>query len=273
MGKRSNTKNPARLALRWGSQGLRALTPAWIRPIRYLENKAFAGCGGEVAHGPFAGMRYVRRSFGSAWIPKMLGIYERELHEILERASNQPFDRIIDIGAAEGYYAVGLARLMPDAQVVAFEANQEAHEVLIQMASQNNVDDRVEVRGVCESEDLREALKESSAAQGRLLIVCDCEGFEKELLDPGKLPDLASSHILVELHEFAVPGIGDLLHQRFSHSHHIEQVFASSRSRSEYPFRDLYIALLPKRYLNWAVSEWRPRGMSWMWMTPNAWST
>jgi hypothetical protein len=26
--------------------------------------------------------------------------------------------------------------------------------------------------------------------------------------------------------------------------------------------------LLPRSYLNWAVSEWRPTRMSWLWMRP-----
>jgi hypothetical protein len=35
----------------------------------------------------------------------------------------------------------------------------------------------------------------------------DVEGAESELLDPSRIPELQSCTIMVELHEFASPGI------------------------------------------------------------------
>ena len=44
------------------------------------------------------------------------------------------------------------------------------------------------------------------------------------------------------------------------------------RSRDEFPWRTLGTSVLPRRYLDWAVSEWRPERMSWLWMQPvKAW--
>ena len=63
----------------------------------------------KVAAGPFAGMRYITRSCGSKLAPKVIGCYERELHPAIENAIRGDYQRIIDIGCAEGYYAVGLA--------------------------------------------------------------------------------------------------------------------------------------------------------------------
>jgi len=54
-----------------------------------------------VRSGPFQGMKYTSKSAGSVLIPKLLGIYERELHPVLEYAISHPFQVIVDIGAAE----------------------------------------------------------------------------------------------------------------------------------------------------------------------------
>ena len=82
--------------------------------------------GDVVAAGPFAGMRYVRGAVGSVLPPKLLGLYERELHTAIARIVAAAPDEVVDAGAAEGYYAVGLARALPRCRVTAFEIGQYA---------------------------------------------------------------------------------------------------------------------------------------------------
>src|SRR3954451_18937011 len=66
----------------------------------------------QVAHGPFAGMEYLPGLEASSGdlVAKLLGTYERELHPVIEGWIAQPPAHMIDIGSAEGYYAVGLTR-------------------------------------------------------------------------------------------------------------------------------------------------------------------
>src|SRR4051794_38235977 len=66
-----------------------------------------------VVGGPFEGMSYVGNSHGSAWCPKILGTYEREIRSAVDEIAAREFPNIVNIGAAEGYYAVGLARRCP----------------------------------------------------------------------------------------------------------------------------------------------------------------
>jgi len=66
-----------------------------------------------VASGPFRGMRYVARAYHSAYHAKLLGTYEMELHGIVEELCRETPGIIVDVGAAEGYYAVGLAMRLP----------------------------------------------------------------------------------------------------------------------------------------------------------------
>ena len=69
--------------------------------------------GGRVFSGPFKGMQFIDESFENAFIPKILGIYERELHPAVEAAIALTPRLVVDIGTAEGYYAVGIARRLP----------------------------------------------------------------------------------------------------------------------------------------------------------------
>ncbi len=100
------------------------------------------------------------------------------------------------------------------------------------------------------------------------VVVCDVEGYEEKLLDPKAVPALCRATILVELHDFIIPSITEKLKERFGATHRIEHIWQQPRSRADFPWRTLGTMLLPKSYLDWAVSEWRPVRMSWLWMVP-----
>src|SRR4051812_22623153 len=102
------------------------IVPRWLRRDYWLDR----GFVGWVLSGPFEGMHYSDRSVGSAFFPKVLGTYERELHERIRACFQMGVRTVIDVGAAEGYYAVGLAMRIPGVQVVAFET-EEAGRVAI----------------------------------------------------------------------------------------------------------------------------------------------
>jgi hypothetical protein len=260
---------------------LRRIIPAGLRPIRYLENLTRANTQGQVRQGPFAGMRYIDRSVGSAFIPKLLGIYERELNECVEQACVAKFPLIVDIGAAEGYYAIGLARRNPDARIIAFEMEEPGRNALGAMASLNGIvvmdlsgdpqiggpsylKPQLELHGKCELENLQEALMWAD----RSLVVCDVEGYEESLLVPEKIPALARATLLVEMHDCFRPGLTELVTKRFASTHEVQRIWQEPRSRADFPFTSMGTKLLPKRYIDWAVSEWRPERMSWLWMKP-----
>ena len=243
---------------------LRRVIPARYRPIGYLQHLTRMRTNNCVRSGPFAGVRYVQDSIGSAYIPKLLGIYESELAEEVESICSRKPDLIVDIGAAEGYYAVGLAVRNPSARVVAFETQPTGQAALREMARLNRVSSRVEVRGKCEPTHLTEVLTQTNAPA----ILCDVEGYEDRLLDPQAVPALAKATILVELHDFIVPGITEILRKRFSATHHLTHISQRTRSRKQFPWRTLATRLLPNSYLDWSVSEWRPARMAWLWMVP-----
>ena len=246
------------------ANAIRRFIPKRFRPIGYLEHLVYTRTGGAIPRGPFAGTRYITNSVGSALVPKLLGIYERELNECIEQACALKFPLIVDIGAAEGYYAVGLARRNPQARVIAFEMEAKGQSALLKMAELNDVSGQLEVRGKCEPIDLQQVLGRG----GRSVIVCDAEGDEDVLLRPDLVPELRSAHLLVEMHDFILPGITERMTERFAATHEVKRIWQEPRSRADLPYRTLGTALLPQRYLDWAVSEWRPTQMSWLWIQP-----
>src|SRR5262245_31327210 len=91
--------------------------------------------GDTVVRGPFAGLRYPARR--PAWLAKRVGAYERELHTWFEAALATRPERFVDIGAADGFYAVGVAR--HGIPVTAFELARSAREELRALAALNGV--------------------------------------------------------------------------------------------------------------------------------------
>jgi hypothetical protein len=250
---------------------LKPFVPAWLHPRNTLGPEVIRRTGGRVATGPFEGMElpaldYVLTSLHSAYYPKLLGIYELELHDSVDEMIALNPSRIVNIGAGEGYYAVGLAKRLPTASVVAFEADERAHPALAKVADRNGVRRRVDVRGACDPKLLTAAL----AGAGRTAVVCDVEGYEDVLLDPAAVPGLEKCWILVELHEAAANGVTSRLKDRFSATHTIAEIPERKRTRADYPYSTLFTKLLPEYYVTFVVREHRKERMTWLWMTPKA---
>src|SRR4051794_35375378 len=111
-----------------------AICPRAWHPREIAVNRLLELADGRILSGPFAGMRYLTDSVGSVLEAKLLGTYEKELHGIVSSLARKCFDLVIDIGAAEGYYAVGLARSMPSARIIAFEMTEEGQALIRQLA-------------------------------------------------------------------------------------------------------------------------------------------
>lgn len=248
----------ARTLMRWVAPGL-------LRRLSYHRNEAtverierrmLAMQGGKVMSGPFKDMSYVEQARGSALAPKLIGCYEEELQPFLEQVMARPYARVVDIGAAEGYYAVGLALRRPGARVVAFDSDAEARVLCERMARLNGVQDRLTVMGACSPPGLQNALAPGS------LVVCDCEGYESVLLDPVAVPALRVCDILVETHDYLCAGVSTALAERFRTSHSIRWVATRPRDPSVYP----QIRHLSPRLRRLAVHEFRPASQQWAWM-------
>ncbi len=245
----------------------RTILPRRLHISAQLHKEILKRCEGRIAQGLFGGLRYVSNSYGSAWIPKMLGTYELELVDALEDLLVRTFDVAVVVGAAEGYYAVGLGTLHKIGRVIAFEPNKEARRLIAELAHLNGVDSDLDVHGICDARGLSSAL----VAAQKPLVLMDIEGGEAILLDPEVVFELRSATIVVELHEFAVPGVTDLVKKRFAVSHAMLEIKSRPREVADYPF-PLHGAMgrIKRGAAIQAMAEHRPPGMSWLVMTPKA---
>lgn len=222
-----------------------------------------------VHSGPFAGVRYLHDAVSGGYIPKLLGIYERELHPVIMSLPQQDIRNIINIGASDGYYAVGLARCLPKVHVLAFEMEPLGQEFIRRIADNNGLGDRVTVFARCDLPDLQAAASKLE----RPLVLCDVEGYEDVLLDPLKLPALRAAWLLVELHDGKNPGVSERIRARFEPTHTIETIWQTKRTAADFPFSNDYTRSLAPEHLAAAVDEGRPvrdgvTPMNWFWMVP-----
>lgn len=186
----------------------------------------------EIFSGPFARMKIG----GVSLSPGMkLGVYELELHEALSVLRQRRFTQIIDIGAAEGYYANGVLLWHSDSEVTAYEANSIWHNSIISIARENSFESRIRILGECSLEILEQKLKSIGSAIEETLLIVDVEGFEKTLLDPKLVPQLTQAVVVVEVHDNFVPECARTIRERFDETHTIQSFSSRERDIAEYP--------------------------------------
>ncbi|MBO0838493.1 MAG: hypothetical protein J2P28_23675, partial [Actinobacteria bacterium] len=154
----------------------------------------------------------------------------KELFDVLEaRIADRP-GLVIDIGAAEGYYAVGMSRRLPASRIVAFEIDPRSRALCRRNASLNEVGNLL-VRGRATPPVLQRLLRDVRDG----LVICDCEGYEMTIIDPTPVPALRWCSLVVELHEFAVPGVTAAVTGRFRATHDVELIDALPRIPVAHP--------------------------------------
>lgn len=217
-----------------------------------------------VRHGVFQGLKYpTSELLGHVVTPKLLGSYERELQPLLERLRTQDYSEVVDIGCAEGYYAVGLARLFPNATVYAYDINPEAIRLCRLMARENGVDARVITGAFCNATALQ-----NLPFTRRALVVSDCEGYEKHLFTPETAHKLAAHDVLIEVHDLVDIGISAQLRAAFAATHQLEVILSVDdiKKAQQYEYPELASFDLAERKM--LLTEWRASQMEWFYFSP-----
>jgi precorrin-6B methylase 2 len=227
---------------------------------RALANTYIARQGTRIFSGPFAGMDYLTEAAEGALIPRLLGVYEAELHPYLAAFAASGLDCVIDVGCAEGYYAVGLARLMPGVTIYAHDIEEDAQAACREMARKNGVADRVIVGGEFPPDGFQ------AFAGRRVLVMVDAEGAEMEILQPEFSPALAGMNIIVETHDvFREHALATMI-ERFSPTHDIVRLDQTPKVYAMPPWLQ-ELSHLDQLIAAW---EWRLRPTPWLVMTPKA---
>lgn len=215
-----------------------------------------------VLGGPFEGMKYYNKTIWGTITSKWLGCYEEEIQPAIGEIIAAEYPVIVDVGAAEGYYAVGLALKLPKSKVVSYDIDPIARLRQRQLADLNGVGN-LEIRQLCSFSDL------DDLPAGKAAVICDIEGFEYELLDTAAAPGLSSVDVLVEIHRFGEKSVEEVLtaiRSRFESTHTITTF--TQRQREMEPMREKVPALreLSDSDCAFALDEGRYEGQKWLWM-------
>jgi len=215
---------------------------------------------GTVLHGPFESMRHPKvQAIGGLPFAKIIGSYEAELHDVIEEICQREYDLIIDVGSAEGYYAVGLALKFPNTKVIAYDTEPRARRLCKEMSEVNGAEN-LEVRAFCSASELR------SIVDGkRALIISDCESYEKQLFTQANLKELKNADILIETHDFMDISISAYLKRLFESSHKVSSIFSLDdiRKAHSYQYKEAESLSLDEREALFV--ERRPGTMEWLW--------
>jgi hypothetical protein len=175
----------------------------------------------EIAAGPFKGLNYPSLEAGGFTIaPKLFGTYEIEIQGFVEEICNGKYSTIINIGCAEGYYAVGFALRISDINVYAYDINEKARELCLEMATTNSVKDKIKIEEIFTMRTIHTIISKNPG-----FIFCDCGGAEEFIFyNDGEnwLNLITNFDLLIEIHDNVHPGISKYIYNLFSESHDIQ---------------------------------------------------
>lgn len=158
--------------------------------------------GYQVQHGPFTGFSLSERAnWGASDHPlKVLGLYEQEVQQRI--AALAPFNRLFCLGAADGFYAVGMVKCGLAQRSLAWDIDAQSRTLIAETATLNGVAERV---GIFEAatHDFDQTCGEAGPGAGDFVLI-DIEGAEYDVLQRETLTRLAQATILIELHPFLV---------------------------------------------------------------------
>jgi len=164
-----------------------------------LSNKVSKIFNNTVQEGPFKGMIISEDQF---WGPgdkasKILGLYEKEIQDLINQIQEKNnFPAFIDIGGADGFFAVGSVKnnLFKNCEV--FEISKRGRLAIEKSAIKNNVNDQISIKG-----EANEKTLSSIENINNSVILCDIEGSEYDLFSENLIKNMHPSNVIIEIHK------------------------------------------------------------------------
>ncbi len=244
----------------WPTLDLFLVQRGALRPIlRFLRRYGLT-----VRAGPFAGLKYPRSAVLQmpSRVPHLAGTFEIELHPVIEAIVKSRPSLFVNVGAADGYYAVGMRIRLPNAEVIAYEADPVRFRLCSRVARLNGTN--IDLRALCTVEALA-ALDATGAT-----VLCDVDGAEKELIDPERVAWLRTATLLIEVHESLAPGATEALRERLGPTHSLEWIEQRPHFLADPAYRMFWGLGLSPIQQQMILSELRPIPTPWLWAVPKS---
>ncbi len=193
-------------ALRRSKNTPMALREAWRKETVYerrlrISKEVFEMMKGVVGYGPLKGLKLADDAWWGApdKASMLLGLYEQELLETL--CSKPMTDRsyFIDIGAADGYYGIGLVMAGFYKKSFCFEISEKGRQTIKENARVNGVSEKVEVFGAADHTLVQQLSQECI---DDAVVLVDIEGGEFDVLNEEFLKTFQNAYILIEIHNW-----------------------------------------------------------------------
>ena len=247
-----------------GKNGIERISAVQKKRI-FISKKLDQDFNSTVKYGPFSGLVFSKSSWWglSNRSTMLLGLYEKEVLESIQNIPSK-YNTFIDLGAADGYYGVGVLVNNIFEKSYCYELSEAGRKTIKINSMLNNVSDRVIIRGVACNNFYQDIPID---IRNRSVLFIDIEGAEFDLCDQPMFKAFANSIIFIELHEwFFKDGDSKLktLYKNSSFTHIAQELTMGARDLSIFP--ELIKFTDDERWL--ICSEGRGQLMRWIRFDP-----
>ena len=127
---------------------------------------------------------------------KIYGFYENKIQEKLKEIK-KPI--LIDIGAADGFFAIGCLYSKLSKYCYAFEQNETSRLALHKTAEINKVSNQISIMGKVDNQSFLSSLP-NDLELSKTVILCDIEGEEYNFFSETILKKLKKCNLIIEIH-------------------------------------------------------------------------
>ena len=161
--------------------------------------ETFDLCEGKVLRGLFSGLKLNRDTcWGKSDLgAQCLGFYEKEILDVI--AVQDPFDTFLNLGSADGFYAVGMLHAKMAKKAICFELSEEGRSQVKENWLINESPGELEVHGEATEQSIYSVVNRLSE---NTLVLIDIEGGEFGLLSQDLIALIGKYKVIIEIHNW-----------------------------------------------------------------------
>ena len=232
----------------------------WKKRI-YLSKKINEICDGQIIDGIYKGTKLTYSSdYFIAKPAQLLGCYEKEVQEeIYNLTKKNNLEYFINLGAGEGYHAIGSKVANLFKYFFCYELDKSNQKTIKKNFQLNGINENIQIFSKADIDFLK--YLENKINFSKSLFLFDIEGDEFKILDKRNIEIIKNSYLIIELHHFysskiEVDEFYELLHKFYN----IRTCKTGNRIFSKFKKLDKFND--DEKWL--MMSESRPATMDWI---------